>query len=182
MALATTPVIKAAVAHIMQVKEGDYGPYQSVLFEGEGLPDGKLWRALNPGEAQQLCKGQAVELTPTRTKSGKASWSIRPLSAPAQPQPTVPQMRSPQAQPVQTAERSSQAQAQSAIKQKPAKPPAEDRKQQIAAYINSMGDLYAHCLQVAQAKIGSDNDSETVRCMASSLYISADRRFGLTRS
>ena len=50
------------------------------------LKDGKLWRALNPGEAQQLHKGQAVELTPTKTGKGKDGWNIRPLAEPTQSQ------------------------------------------------------------------------------------------------
>lgn len=167
MALVTTPVVKAIVSVIMQEKEGEYGSYQSVLFEGEGLTDGKLWRALNPKEAQQLRKGQAVELTPTRTRTGKEAWNIRPLDIP----PTQARSQQP------TAPQSQQSPAELPPYQEET---AEKRRHQIEAYVDSMGDLYAHCLEIARQKLGSDSNSETTRCMASSLFISAQRRFLLT--
>ena len=183
MALATTPTINAVVAHIMQEKVGEYGPYQSVLFEGEGLEGGKLWRALKPDEAQQLCKGQAVELTPTKTSKGKASWNIRPLDTPpAQPQPTAPQPSQPQ-QRNSAGEAKPSPQTQTVAQPSRREPTTEARRQQIEAYIFSMANLHTVCYQAAeQAYDGTDAPDEVIRAATSSLFISAERRFHLTSS
>ena len=180
MALVTTPTVNAVVAHIMQEKVGEYGLYQSVLFESEGLEGGKLWRALKPDEAQQLRKGQSVELTPTKTSKGKASWNIRPLDTlPAQP--TAPQ-------PSQTQPRNSAGEAtptpQARTAAAPPPPPtAEERRQQIEVYIFSMANLHAVCYQAAeQVYDGTDAPDEVIRAATSSLFISAERRFNLTSS
>lgn len=90
MALVMTQPINAAVKVIMPQKENEYGPYQSVLFESPELAEGQLWRYLKPYEAQQLTKGQRVELKLTTTTRGKEAWNIRPLSAPAEPQQITP--------------------------------------------------------------------------------------------
>lgn len=203
MALVTTPTISAVVAHIMQEKVGEYGLYQSVLFESEGLEGGKLWRALKPDEAQQLRKGQAVELTPTKTSKGKASWNIRPLDTqPAQPQPTTPppsqsQQRNsaeaekptPQLQSAKPAVRNSVGeatpapQAQTVAQPPRQEPTTEERRQQIEAYIFSMANLHVVCYQAAeQAYDGTNAPDEVIRAATSSLFISTERRFHLTSS
>lgn len=181
MALVTTPTINAVVAHIMQEKVGEYGPYQSVLFEGEGLEGGKLWRALKPDEAQQLRKSQPVELTPTKTSKGKASWNIRPLHTPPA-QPIAPQ-------PSQVQQRNSAVQAkptsqpQTVVQPPCQEPTTEERRQQIEAYIFSMANLHTVCYQAAeQAYNGTDAPDEVIRAATSSLFISAERRFHLTSS
>ncbi|PZO16883.1 MAG: hypothetical protein DCF25_11860 [Leptolyngbya foveolarum] len=184
-ALVTTAPINAVVAHITQETQGEYGPYQSVLFESAELKYGKLWRALKPQEAQSLHKGQAVALTPVIKKS-KESGNICLPTTPAQPQSAKPQTQrpTPPSQPAKPAAvqpaQSSQLGRLAQTPPPPAQPASENRREQIAAYVDSMGDLYAHCLQVAQQKLEAGTYSETIRCMASSLFISAQRRFLLT--
>lgn len=176
MALITTAPINAVVAHIMDEKHGEYGPYQSVLFESAELEHGKLWRSLKPQEAQSLHKGQTVALTPV-IKKGKESWNIRPLAASAQPQPTKPP--------------ASQSQAQSQLTQQvavsptpqpntPAPPTAAKRREQIEAYAFSMANLHAVCYQAAeQAYAGQNAPDEVIRAATSSVFISTERRFRL---
>lgn len=178
MALVTTPTISAVVAYIMKEKVGKYGPYQSVLFEGEGLDGGKLWRGLDPEEAQQLKKGMNVELTPAKTRGGKQGWNIRPLIVHSQSQPsTQSQPAKPvsgafQAQPSPSQPQSSQAQRTN-----------QERREQIEAYIFSMAKLHAVCYQAAeQAYSGSDASDEVIRAATSSVFIAAERRFHLTSS
>jgi hypothetical protein len=69
--------VQATVGAIGKVKDGDYGPYQSVLFEGKGLPDGKVWRCMDPEQAQQFTRGQRVHLVPTTNKTGQAFMGYR---------------------------------------------------------------------------------------------------------
>ena len=177
MTLVQTPPIMAVVAHIMDEKHGDYGPYQSVLFESTRLQGGKLWRALKPNEAKQLRKGQAVELTPVTTSRGKDSWNIRPLDThqvqPAQQQ--QPRLAARSHQPVQRSADQSPPPAQSQI--------TESRRQQIESFIFSMANLHAVCYQAAeQAYAGKSASDEVVRAATSSVFIAAERRFHLCSS
>lgn len=68
--------IPATVAGFGKLKDGQYGPYQSVLFEGDRLPDGKVWRSMEPEQAKQFRRGQRVHLVPTKNKQGRDSWDI----------------------------------------------------------------------------------------------------------
>jgi hypothetical protein len=76
--------ITATVTAFGKLKESQFNDsvYQSVLFEGEGLPDGKLWRSMDPDQAQQFTRGQTVYLVPTTNTKGKPSYDIE-LIAPA---------------------------------------------------------------------------------------------------
>jgi hypothetical protein len=54
------------------------------------------------------------------------------------------------------------------------------QKQAIATYVEQMGDLYAFCFQVAKTKLdGKTDNPETIRVCSSSIFIAAQRRFGL---
>lgn len=79
--------ITATVAGFGKIKESQFndGVFQSVLFEGEGLPDGKLWRSMTPEQAQGFTRGEQVYLVPTTNKHGKPSYDIEllPTTAPA---------------------------------------------------------------------------------------------------
>lgn len=180
MALVTTAPISAVVAHIMQEKQGEYGPYQSVLFESPDLKDGKLWRAMNPSEAQQLHKGQSVELTPTKTSKGKDGWNIRPLSDdPVKPQQAtpVPQAQKPTPQP-QSADLSAQHHQHSELSTSPI---VAEKREQIESYVFSMASLHAVCYQAAeQAYSGQNAPDEVIRAATSSVFIATERRFRLS--
>ena len=85
--------ITATVAGFGKVKESQFNDsvFQSVLFEGDGLPDGKLWRSMSPDQAQQFERGQSVYLVPTTNKHGKPSYDIELISpAPATAPATAP--------------------------------------------------------------------------------------------
>jgi hypothetical protein len=85
---AATDKIQATVAGFGKLKESQFNDsvYQSVLFEGGGLPEGKVWRSMTPDQAQGFTRGQAVYLVPTTNKKGQPSYDIE-LIAPA---PTAP--------------------------------------------------------------------------------------------
>lgn len=180
MALVTTAPINAVVAHIMKKKQGEYGPYQSVLFESPELKDGKLWRAMNPGEAQQLHKGQAVELTPTKTSKGKDGWNIRPLlDEPVKPQQAapVPQTQKPTPQPQSTNLPAQQHQPSDLS----ASLTVAEKREQIESYAFSMANLHAVCYQAAeQAYSGQNAPDEVIRAATSSVFIATERRFRLS--
>ena len=79
--------ITAQVTGFSQVKQSQFNDscFQSVLFEGEGLPDGKIWRSMTPEQAQGFTRGEQVFLVPTTNKHGKPSYDIE-LITPAAPQ------------------------------------------------------------------------------------------------
>jgi hypothetical protein len=85
--------VPATVAGFGKVKTNEFGDYQSVLFEGDRLPDGKVWRSMPPDQAKQFTRGQQVHLVPTKNKQGKDSWDIELLEGGAAPvaTPAVPQ-------------------------------------------------------------------------------------------
>jgi hypothetical protein len=74
--------IPATVAALSKVQENEYGEYRSVLFEGQGLEGGKLWRKFPPEQAARFSRGDRVNLTPT-TRKGKPAWDVELLSSSA---------------------------------------------------------------------------------------------------
>jgi hypothetical protein len=82
--------IAATVAGFGKVKESQFNEssYQSVLFESPELPEGKVWRAMTPDQAQGFTRGQSVFLVPTTNKKGQASYDIELL--PTTTAPTAP--------------------------------------------------------------------------------------------
>jgi hypothetical protein len=149
--------VQAVVEFVTAEKDGDYGPYRSVLFkrcdlEGEAA---KVWRSMKPEEAEVFSKGQTVYLVPTERK-GKQTWDVELFPAAATPPPLPAPQSAPEHQPL-----------------------SPTQKKAIAAYIGEQADLYAYCLEVAFSKIGPSTDGETVRCMATALYESTQRRFNI---
>lgn len=178
MASVTTAPINAVVAHIMQEKQGEYGPYQSVLFESPDLQDGKLWRAMNSDEAQQLHKGQAVELTPTKTSKGKDGWNIRPLDELTQPHQAAPTPR-PQ-KPMTQAQSTGLSAQQNQSSEPPVSLTVAEKREQIESYAFLMANLHAVCYQAAeQAYAGQNAPDEVIRAATSSVFIATERRFRL---
>ena len=157
----------AKVEVITAVKEGSYGPYRSVLFkrtdiQGEGA---KVWRAMNPSEAEQFSKGQQVYLVPTTNKKGNPSWDIELL----------PEVASASKSP-STATQVIESQI---AQQKPQESGlTSEQKTAIAEYVRGQADLLAYCWTVAESKL-PDKSEESHRCAASTLFISAQRKFSL---
>jgi hypothetical protein len=152
MSKIVTP-IEAKIELITEPKDGQYGPYRSVLFK---TPEGeKIWKSFPPDseELSILKVGQKVRLIPSgKTKGGKDSHVIEPLDF----SPTT------------------------------ATPPnnsgllTESQKYEIAGYIEQMAALYRFAYgQAAQHLKGMTESEETLRCCASSLFISAQKKFDL---
>lgn len=149
--------ITATVAAIAVLREGQYGPYQSVLFESPalqpGMPavkePGKLWKSMSPSDAGQLAKGMTVYLKPTR-RNGSDTWDIEVPTV-----PTTPQQEPTGYQPL-----------------------TPDLKRAIAAYVGDMAALYSFCRQQAIEAIPGAPD-EAIQACASSLFIATQRKFNL---
>lgn len=151
--------IEAHVEHITTLKQGQWGEYRSVLFlrsDRDG-DEAKVWRSFKPHEVNQFHKGQAVNLIPTH-RDGRQTWDIELVDTPqhsdisSPPKHTQPQ---------------------------PDKPVLTDeQKVAIAAYVDQMADLYVYCFSTANTKLDGAAE-ETVRAAASSLFISAQRKFHL---
>lgn len=134
---------------------------------------------MNLGEAQQLHKGQAVELTLTKTNQGKDGWNIRPLlDEPMQPQQAAPKPRiqKPMSQP-QLIDLPAQQRQPSDLS---ASPTVAEKREQIESYVFSMANLHAVCYQAAeQAYSGQNAPDEVIRAATSSVFIATERRFRL---
>jgi hypothetical protein len=157
-----TDRILATVAAFGHVKDGNYGPYQSVLFESPDLPEGKVWRSMKPEEAKTFDKGQQAYLVPTTNKQGKPSWDIELL-------PTA----QPQAAPMPTATPGSYAAG-------PAPTIPDDRKRQIAQYLQDLAALYAYSYSTAKHQLEPhDAPAEAIQGAATTLFIQASRKFNL---
>lgn len=145
--------INARVEVIGKVKQGEYGPYRSVLFIDESLPEGseagKLWKSFNDDDqtVSQLSKGSRVQLVPAgKDKSGKDKHNILI----AQKSPMV------ESKPTESGW-------------------TLEEKRAIASKVNQNADLLAYCLQTARAKFGDLVGAEDIRALAITLFLQADR-------
>jgi hypothetical protein len=166
--------ITATVTAFGKLKESQFNDsvYQSVLFEGEGLPDGKLWRSMDPDQAQQFTRGQTVYLVPTTNTKGKPSYDIE-LIAPA-PAPTAP-AATPQAPSQGTSHQGKPATQGTSLDAM-----APEDKQAIASYITSISALYAYCYQQAAHHLAPHGAPEpAIQAAASTTFIQAARKFSL---
>ncbi len=166
--------IAATVAAFGKLKESQFneGSYQSVLFEGEGLPDGKVWRSMTPDQAQSLNRGQTVYLVPTTNKQGKPSYDIELIA------PTAPAATAPTTAPAATAQAPTQGKPTSQGTSLDAMAPEE--KAAIASYITSISALYAYCYQQAAHHLSPHGAPEpAIQAAASTTFIQASRKFSL---
>jgi hypothetical protein len=163
--------IAATVAGFGKVKESQFneGSYQSVLFEGEGLPEGKVWRSMDPDQAQGFNRGQTVYLVPTTNKKGQPSYDIELLPATAPTAPTAP-----------TATPQAPSQGKPASQGTSLDAMAPEEKQAIASYITSISALYAYCYQQAAHHLSPHGAPEpAIQAAASTTFIQAARKFSL---
>ena len=147
--------ITATVAAHGHLKEGQFGPYQSILFESPNLPDGKVWRAMDPEQAQQFIRGQVVALVPTTNKQGKPSFDIEILDAPAPAPATV----APTAAPQGTI--------------------PNDKKPIVAGYATDLAKLYSYCYSQAVASMPESAPMEAIQACASSVFIATTRKHSI---
>ena len=154
--------ILATVTAFGQVKQSQFNDstFQSVLFEGEGLPDGKVWRSMTPDQAQQFERGQSVYLVPTTNKKGQPSYDIE-LITPATTAPAT-------------------APAPAGGHQAPTAAIPDEQKRAIAGYITDLAALYAYCYQQASHQLAPHGAPEpAIQGAASTLFIAASRKFSL---
>ena len=156
--------ITATVTAFGKLKESQFNDsvYQSVLFEGEGLPDGKLWRSMDPDQAQQFTRGQTVYLVPTTNTKGKPSYDIELIATAPTATPQAPSQGKP----------ASQGTSLDAM--------TGEEKAQIASYITSVSALYAFCYQQAAHHLSPHGAPDAaIQAAASTTFIQASRKFSL---
>ena len=159
--------IKAHVEYICEPKPSQYEQgsfYVSVLFMrcDRAGDDAKVWRSFSPHEAAQFEKGMAVNLIPT-TRKNRQTWDIELIAEPTITATVAPSTAPPSVTPVQN----------------PKTMIGSHPKATVANYVDSMGDLYVHCYLTAIAKLPDGVSDAQVQGMASSLFIAAQRKFGL---
>jgi hypothetical protein len=158
--------ITATVAGFGKLKPSQFSDtnFQSVLFESPALPEGKVWRAMTPDQAQGFTRGQSVFLVPTTNKKGQASYDIELL--PTATAPTTAPTATPQ--------------APSQGKPATLDTMAPEDKQAIASYITSVSALYAFCYQQAAHHLSPHGAPEpAIQAAASTTFIQASRKFSL---
>lgn len=147
--------INATVETITVEKEGNYGPYRSVLFKNG---EEKIWQSFDPesDELQILKRGARVQLVPRgESKSGKTQYNIVLMD----PIPTTAQQEGDRA--ISVLMRDAQ-------------------KREVAAYVEQMANLYRYCFEQAQiALAGATENPATIQAAASTLFIAAQRKFGI---
>jgi hypothetical protein len=126
--------VTATVELVTALKEGNFGPYRSVLFKNG---DEKIWQSFDPDaeELAVLSRGVQVQLVPRgESKQGKTQYNIVLLSAPASSTPMTKRA------------------TLSAAK-----------KYEVAAHIEQMAKMYRFCFEQAQiALTGATEDRATV--------------------
>ena len=160
MAKVVTAII-ATVELVTAPKEGQYGPYCSVLFKDESGE--KIWKSFDPDseELTYLAKGTKVQLVPAGERNGKVSHNIVLLESAQAGQSNRNDDQPPQLPPSKSGM-------------------SPELKRQIAAYIDEQSDLLRFCWITAKVKLENiATDEESFRTAASTLYLSAQRKFGL---
>ena len=158
--------ITATVEVIGKLKDGNYGPYRSVLFLDQAQPVGseasKIWKSLSEAEAAPLSKGARVQLVPAgKDRSGKDKHNIVLLEGQTQ------------------AVSASTGQPQSPIPPTPAPvrpskiPPTwtDEQKREMSAAICDHADVLRFCLEVVQHKFAGVAEPREYRAIATTLYI-----------
>jgi hypothetical protein len=177
MAKVVSP-ITARVEVIGKPKESTFQPgqyYYPTLFidlsQPEGSESAKIWKSLSGDEVSQICKGDVVQLVPAgNDKNGKVKHNIViGLSSTASPELST------------TSRQALSKDYQERTLTRPIGIDA-DTKRAIATFIDGQADLYRFCYQTAETKLDGVTDNlETTRCMATTLYLGAVRKFGLDR-
>ena len=147
--------ILATVAVVGKPKESKFNqaPYRPVLFESSQLPDGgQHWKNMSEADAAKLRKGMKVRLWPVR-REGRDTFDVE----------------------LMTDEKG----IDSGYTPNNHRPLSPEQRIEIGAYMDQMANLYGYAWELAHTKLGDKASEDTKRCMASSLYLSAQRRFGL---
>lgn len=167
MAKVVSP-ITAKIEVIGKLKESSYQPgqyYRSVLFidlsQPSGTEEAKIWKSLSDPECEGLAKGCTVQLVPAGTdKNGKDKHNI-----------------------VLLGDSSLAAVKSSADDTSPLSCEwTPDQKRAIASFVENQADLLGFCLKVSRVKFANPHKplvetEESIRTLATSLYITTQRKF-----
>lgn len=141
-----------------KVFDTQYGQRVNAVINLEDGTEAKLWGNPDDHELKQLRKGQPVQLV--RDAKGYKLVGSSPV---ASPQPTAPSATSPSGM-------------------------TDEQKQEIKQYIRFQAKIFAECLKQARLVCGVASpegepafieSEESIRAIATTLYISAQKKFGL---
>jgi hypothetical protein len=149
------------------------------LAQPEGSESAKIWKSLSADEVSQICKGDVVQLVPAgQNKNGKVKHNIV-IGLNSTESTEFSTAESPDIRTTDQTDRGTSLPSRN--KSKSVDIDAET-KRQIATFIVAQSDLYRFCYQTAQTKLDGVTDNlETTRCMTTTLYLGAVRKFGLDR-
>jgi phage tail sheath gpL-like len=133
----------------VETKYGARMVADAVTAEGETLA---IWRPDQDATLGALRSGAVVTLA----KDSKGKISL--IDSPTEATPAAPETLNPD---------------------KPAPTMTGAQKREIASFVEEMGALYGFCYQTAAAKLPQDAPDAVSQACASSLFISAQRRFNL---
>jgi hypothetical protein len=166
MAKVVSP-IAAKIEVIGRPRESSYEAgkfYYPTLFidlsQPEGAEAAKIWKNLSEDEVSQIQKGDRVQLISVgKDKSGKDKHNI-----------------------VLVNDNSPAAVKSSADDTPPASEWTPDQKRAIASFVEDQADLLGFCLKVSREKFANPQNplvetEESIRTLATSLYITTQRKF-----
>jgi hypothetical protein len=176
--------IQAVISRFGKIQQSSYPPYarvQSVLFTWQNGPSAQeVWKTFPAEEAQLFKVGQPAFLSSRTGRNNQVIWEVEFIggTAAASPPPAATQTAPAPAQLMNPLP--AQFPSQPVSHQAPA--PAPQPNQDIAHWIQNQAQLYAHCFgSAAQALTAYEVSEETIRAAASTLFISASRKFNLER-
>lgn len=134
-----------------KVFETKYGQRVNAVITLDDGSEAKLWGNPDDHELRELCRGQAVQLV----KDAKGYKLVGTSPAPStQPAATATQTKNTELNP--------------------------EQKRAIAAYIQGQADLFNYALKTVRERVEVDPaDTESVRAIATSIYIATQRKFNL---
>lgn len=152
--------INARCEFISELKQGEYGEYQSVLFIDTSKPDpkseeAKIWINRKPHELAGISPGKTYLIVESgKTKTGKPKYTISFLDTPMSQSP--PAYAAPPAHTQATLEKA--------------------KKQEIAETIKANAKLWKYCFDTAAQTIGDDPFPAILAQAASDLFNHAVRK------
>ena len=161
MQTSTVQRIEATINRFGKIQQSQYPPYaqvQSVLFvwnhQGQAQ---EIWKTYPAAEAQLLKVGQRAFLDRRTGRNNQLVWEVELEGQPAAPAINPAQRPAPL-------------------------PAAPQPNAEVVLWVGQQAELYAQCFDAAWRTLAAREVSEeTVRAAASTLFISASRKFHLDR-
>lgn len=153
------------------VKKTEFGERQNVVITYADGTEGKLWFKAGREPHVSLQKGQAIQVVIEKRDGKECKKLVK--SVVTEPSRSDASQSSPSS-PAPVASQRSLSRAEVY------EPLSNERKKEIAAYIEEQTKLYKFCLEQALPVVREvDGDLEDARAIATTLFISAQRKFGL---